>query len=364
MSASGVWGAAVGSDDGFPVVRQSVASGRASLCPGDRQTRDEWVTALAFSPDGTSVAAGSYQKLLLLPVPTNERDSATREVRSLKFRNGFCRSLAFSRDGRQLAAGGYQRLIVYDLTSGSVTHLLKDHRAYVTGLSFGPAPDQLASSSEDETTRLWNLAAEGGPTSRLIGEHRSPVMDVAISPDGQLLATADGDDTRVTRPGRVTLWDAQTGELRFELTPPEQAATAVAFSPDGSLLAATSYDEKVYLYHTATGKPTGFFGKHARPTTDVVFLPTGGLVASGSGGRAVGKNEVKIWNAADGEEILTINQHAAPVTAVVLSPDGHWLATAGQDKRILLWDVSGLVRSESPAEPATANRPPAEAHKP
>ncbi|RMF87310.1 MAG: hypothetical protein D6741_20725, partial [Planctomycetota bacterium] len=66
-----------------------------------------------------------------------------------------------------------------------------------------------------------------------------PVTALTFSPDGKLLASVAGDETRVTRPGEVKIWDAATGTEKFDLVKHEKAATSLAFSSDGKYLATT-----------------------------------------------------------------------------------------------------------------------------
>jgi hypothetical protein len=169
------------------------------------------------------------------------------------------------------------------------------------------------------------------------------VLGVAISTDGALLATAAGDETRLTKPGEVRTWNLETGEEVHTFPPHERGANDVAFSPDGSLLVSASLDEKINVYNVATGDAKGFFGGHSRPTNAVLFAGGGKLVISGSGGRFKGKNEIKAFSPADGEEFGTIDHHVGKVTALALSPNGRLLAAASYDKTATVWDLAPIL---------------------
>src|SRR5690606_8395997 len=133
---------------------------------------------------------------------------------------GYARSVNYNPSGSLLAVGSYRAVTLWNTADSKVERTLDGHRAYVTGVAFSPDGKLLASSSEDETARLWNVAE--GKEIRALGEHEYPVQAVAFSPDGALVATAAGDETRVTRPGPVTLWDAATGEKKFDLVEHEK----------------------------------------------------------------------------------------------------------------------------------------------
>jgi len=323
----------------------------ARLKPVSRHTDfSEWITSVAFSPDGKLIAAGSYDEFALLA------PSSDTPAKKLKTKTGFAKAITFSPDGKLLAVGGYQSLQLWNVDTLERVGAFEGHGGYVTGLSFSPDGQTLASSSEDEMIRLWDVA--GGMTTRTITGHSFPVMDVAFSPDGTMLASAAGDATRVTKPGEVKVWDVATGKERVSLVGHEKVALCVAFSPDGKTLVSGSQDEKVNVYDLSAGKASGFFGGHSRPTNSVVFSPDGRVVISGSGGRAQGKNEIKVWNPADGEELAGAEGHKRRVSCLAVSPDGTRLASGSHDKTLVLWDLSPFVASAAqPAQPIAALKP-------
>jgi len=319
----------------------------------------DWATSVAFAPDGGTLAAGSYEVLRLWNVATKEFADP------IKIPGGYVKGLAYSPDGKLLAAGGYQSITVWDAATREQVRVIDGHRGYVTGVAFAPDGKQFATSSEDETVRLWKTD-DGTPGAVLRG-HRYPVNGVAVSPDGQLIASAAGDDTRVTRPGEVKLWEVASGKELASFAHHSRAATAVAFSHEGKYLASTGFDEKVIVYDVAARKATGEFDAHSRPTQCLLFVPGGSTVISGSGGRAKGGNEVKIWNCESGKELASFEGHTAQVAAVALSSDGKTLATAGYDKTVVVWDVSTILGGaasgkDSPAEAAakTSEKPATE----
>ncbi|MCH8922011.1 MAG: hypothetical protein IIA67_02545, partial [Planctomycetes bacterium] len=226
-----------------------------------------------------------------------------------------------------------------------------------TNICFSPDGSVLASCSEDESIRTWNVRS--GKQQLLIEGHSYPIQAVAFSPNGKWLASAAGDLDRVTKPGEVKLWDAATGKESKTFPEHTRAATGVVFSPDGTILISTSEDETVNVYDVQTGKALGFFGGHSRPTTSAVFCLDGNTIISGSGGRAKGKNEVKIWDRKTGEEWATIEDHEGKVTAVALAPDGKTLATASYDKSVGIWDLGPVLAKlgKTAAEPAVAPKP-------
>ena len=297
----------------------------------------DWVTSVAVSPDGKQLAAGSYG------VIRRWKTADRSKISTAKLADGYIRDLAFSPDGRTLAAAGYQRTFLIDVANGKLLRTLKGQRGQVTGVAYSPDGRLLATSSDDETVHLWNTS--DGQGVRVLEGHSYPVQDVVFSPDGRRIVSAAGDETRATKPGEVITWDTASGKQLTVLSDHKKAATSAAFSPDGKLMVTTSVDETVNVYSSGKDAPLGFFGGHGRPTTSALFSPDGRFVVTGSGGRAKGKNEIKLWTPREGEELATIDDHAARVTDIAISPDGQTLFSASYDKTVCVWDLSALNKS-------------------
>lgn len=314
---------------------------------------DDWVTSVAWSPDGKLLAAGSYDEVQLWDL---DRKSVAG---TLKPRAGYVRSAAFSPDGKMLALAGYQNVQIWDVAAARRVKRIKGHSAYVTGVAFSPDGRLLATCGEDESIRLVDASSWEEVRSF---STEWPVNALAFSPDGSMLATAGGDETRVTKPGTVILWNVADGTQIAALPGHQRAAVAVAFSPDGQRLVSGSHDETANIYDVAERKALGFYGGHGRPVNSVVFAPDSRTVLSGGGGRAQGGNDVHIWNSEDGSDLAKVTGHEGRVIAVALSPDAHTLATASYDHTAAVFDVQHVLPA-APAEtkpvrlPLVAERP-------
>lgn len=181
----------------------------------------------------------------------------------------------------------------------------------------------LASGYEDKTIRLWNLAT-GEVISTLTG-HSQGIKSVAFSPDGTILATGSDDQT-------VKLWNVSNGQEIYTLSGHSQAVKSVAFSPDGQVLASGSWDKTIKLWNVQTGVAEKTLTGHRLQVSAVAFSPTGHILGSASCDRTV-----RLWDLTSGTS-TPFYGHAWAVLAIAFSPDGKTLATGSDDNTIILWD--------------------------
>jgi len=120
-------------------------------------------------------------------------------------------------------------------------------------------------------------------------------------------------------------------------SPPHPQIGALAFRPDGKLLALGTYKE-VRLADPATGQTIATLTGPAEAVRAIAFSPDGGLLAA-AGGLPGRSGEVKIWEVASRKELRTIKGHSDCIYAVAFSPDGKSVATSSYDKLIKLWSV-------------------------
>jgi WD40 repeat protein len=164
--------------------------------------------------------------------------------------------VAFGPDDRWLAFAASEscRVSLLDLERSSVFLRLNGHANAVYAVAVSPDGTRLASTSENQTVRIWDIRSsrrgEVSTALHVLTGHTGVAKGVAFSPDGTRLATASDDHT-------VKIWDAETGEEYITLRGHLDRVTSVVFSPDGNRLASTSQDKTVRIWEAPREDSTG-----------------------------------------------------------------------------------------------------------
>jgi WD40 repeat protein len=269
--------------------------------------------------------------------------------------------LATSPDGTEFAARlGASAVGVFSVrTMQRVATFRADAADGVTALAWSPTAPVLAVGGHNGFVQLWNMTGVPRPSRTLLGLHApvgrpEAIQALAFSPDGSLVAASDRNETHPTPDlpavpaAFLATWRTGTGAL---MGPPRELAVGagagrsdqLAFSPDGSLLAASVPDGRVLVLDTATGTTTQTLSPPSGATS-VAFAPDGTLAT----GTAAGT--VDLWNATSGQaQAPALIAASAPITSLAFEPNRRRFATAGyQDGTAKLWFTSTL-QQEGPA---------------
>ncbi|KAL6793023.1 WD40-repeat-containing domain protein [Trichoderma sp. SZMC 28012] len=207
---------------------------------------------------------------------------------------------------------------------GTLRQTLEGHTGYVNAVAVSPSGNMIASASNDCTIRLWD-ATLGTFRQKLEG-HSDWVRAIAFSLDGEILASASNDHT-------IQLWRAPTGAFLHKFEGHSEWVRAVVFSPKGYTIASASNDRTIRLWGAATGMFR--YEGHSGWVYAVAFSPDGLTLASASS-----DHTVRLWDIGRGVLQQTLRGHRGSTRTVSFSPDGKTLASASDDRTIRLWDVA------------------------
>ncbi len=248
------------------------------------------VKSVAFSPDGKILATASDDKTIKL-----WQIETLAEICTLLGHSHAVKSVAFSPNGEILASGSWDKTIkLWDVNTGTEICTMTGHKLQVNSVAFSPQGQLLASASYDRTIRLWQIPAlesshkefQNRPCYSLLGilsGHAWAVLTVAFSPDGKILATGSDDNT-------IKLWEVNTGQLICTLVGHSWSVVAVAFTADGETLLSASCDKTVKLWRVSTAEEIVTLSGHVDSVSAVAVSKVRQLIASGSRDKTI-----KLW---------------------------------------------------------------------
>jgi WD40 repeat protein/serine/threonine protein kinase len=292
---------------------------------------------ILFAPDGIRVAARDDTTGRIHLWDRSSRRSLTMQVVEAG-RSQLDMTIAFSRDSRCLAVscwgtpGGAPRVALWDVVTGQRVRVcparpLSDGEGR---LAFTP-DDHFLVLSGSPAIRLWRLDPDR--PIELAG-HADEAWAVAFSPEGRILASGS-DDTEDD--DMIKLWDPGTGQLLRGWRTGEGTISALAFSSDGQTLASAALcpSQNLRLWDVATGRLLTTLEGHTDRVRSVAFSPDGTRLASAGSDRTI-----RLWDGHSGRPLLTLSGHSDTVRKVAFSPDGHTLASASNDRSVRLWSVN------------------------
>ncbi|QIS13590.1 hypothetical protein [Nocardia arthritidis] len=248
--------------------------------------------------------------------------------------------VSVSHDGKTMASTSQDRTTrlwdIADPDHPTALATITAHSDTVGRAAFAPGDRILATPGEDDSIQLWDLADRRAPAplARLTG-YTDLVHGVAFSPDGHLLASAGADRT-------VRIWDVTDPRAPHQLsalTGHTGGIRAVAFAPDGRTVATASEDHTAGLWDITDPRAPrrrSLLVGHTDPVMSVAFAPDGRTVATASVDRTA-----RLWNVADpAAPLATLTGHTDSVRSVDFAPDGRGLVTASHDHTARLWDIT------------------------
>jgi WD40 repeat protein len=202
------------------------------------------VKSVAFSPDGTVLASGSWDKTIKL-WPVLPKAPAEEPLLTLTKHRLGVNALAFCPQGAILASGGSDcEILIWDWRSQQFLQCLTGHIRAVTALAFSPNGQYLASGSDDGTIRIWQRLNQPNPRFSLektLSAHSWKVSSLEFGSTGAFLFSGSWDHT-------IKIWDIVTGQETCVLKGHTDSVTAIALDEASQLLASSSRDQTIRIW--------------------------------------------------------------------------------------------------------------------
>lgn len=186
------------------------------------------------------------------------------------------------------------------------------------------------------------------PSDTVFTEPADAVRALAFSKDGRLLAAAGGVPGVK---GEVLVYDVAAKKLATRIEGHADSIYGLTISPDGKIIATSSYDKLIKLWDSATGKEIRTLKDHIDAVYALEWTPDGKRLVSGAADRTL-----KIWDPATGERLFTLGEPADGINTVAIDPTGRYVAAGGLDKSIRIWELEArsgrLLRTQIAHEDA------------
>ncbi|PTD03479.1 Vegetative incompatibility protein HET-E-1, partial [Fusarium culmorum] len=287
-----------------------------------------YASAIVFAPK-QSIVRQTFKRYLprwiaLLPKVDSEWNAV---LQTLEGHTSSVNSVVFSKDGKLIASGSDDDTIkIWNVATGKEEQTLEGHTDSVLSVVFSKDDRLIASGSKDKTIKIWNVTT--GEEEQTLEGHTDWVWSMVFSNDGKLIASGSWDKT-------IKIWNITTGKEEQTLEGHTDSVLSVVFSKDDRLIASGSKDKTIKIWNVTTGEEEQTLEGHTGSVLSVVFSKDGTLIASGSG-----DNTIKIWDVTTGEEEQTLEGHTNRVLSVVFSKDGKLIASGSGDNTIKIWDVT------------------------
>ena len=287
--------------------------------------------------------------------------------RSFKGNNETITSCIFTPNMKQSISGTENgNIFVWNFKPQMRPFKFSGHKGAITDLAINPLGDIIASSSTDQTVRLWTNAVGG--KNKILKCHPSPIRSVDFSSDGKLLMTGSNDKTikifelypkhkflssykghsnwvrcvRFSPDNRligscgddnaVIIFDVEQKTVKYRFLDHSSNVNSCRFSPDGTIISSAGNDGKIKLFDIRMGRLIQHYDAHNDKINCISYHQSGNYIISGSD-----DSTIKIWDLKMGQILYTVHGHRGKVKSVNFNIDGDYFCSGGEDSILMVW---------------------------
>ncbi|MFI9030696.1 TIR domain-containing protein [Streptomyces sp. NPDC053560] len=308
----------VGNDGGAHI--WEIAAGRGKRLVNGHNRR---VVAVSFSPDGERISVGGNDGAVRVWAARTGKCLSTLQGRGDRLVSAL---FSPAPEGQVAAASNDGDVYLFSSSDGEYQRQFDANTEHVWALAFSRDGELLATANDDDTVGVWNLRSSGGHVTTL-AEHAGRVRSIAFRHDSERLATGCDDSV-------VRIWDVRGGSIRHTLRGHQDRVYGVAFGHDDSWVASAGWDGDVIVWRGGAealrmrGSGERLWALAAHPSRPL-------LAAAGD------DRVIRIRDAETGAEVHALSGHTGRVLSLAFSPDGSLLVSGGEDGVARLWTLDG-----------------------
>lgn len=294
------------------------------------------IEGLAFAPNGKLIASVNNVGQLTVycpgaanPISLGTPVSNTGEAYDVAFTADSSGLLTAGKDARAKLTAGPKSDGQNDGNTAQTLREYLGHTEAVRSLDVSPDGKTMVTGSADRTVRVWDVTS--GKQVRSFQGHIAEVVAVALRPDSRQVASAAED-------GTIRLWELSTNDDHRSLLDATDSLWAIAYSPNGKRVATAGADRVVRIYSASTGKLEASLPPQIAAVTSLVFVTNDRLAVAG------GDRVVRVWDLASAKALKELTGHESAVLALSGTPDGKILVSGSADRTVRAWNPgSGQV---------------------